>query len=110
MELDIATVSSILTILGVLVGMFLKLNGSIDKKISSAFTAYDQKQAELREVEDKDEVKLKAVEEKLLESKLINLEGKMKSIAKTNALMAGQYKTLHETQTFVRKEENGEEE
>lgn len=86
------------TIIGVVITVLWKFNKGIDGKIHAAIK------------EHKDEIKeIKLAEAKILELKLENLYGKMRgrlnSLAKVNSLMAGQVKTLRETQLFRREEE-----
>lgn len=87
------------TIIGVVITLLWKFNKGIDGKIHAAIK------------EHKEEIRLLTIaEDKILELKLENLYGKMRgrlnSLAKVNSLMAGQVKTLHETQVFKREDED----
>lgn len=88
-----------IAILGVVITLLWRLNRGVDGKIAAALELYE------KEVE-----KVKIVEKENLELKLDILYGKMRgrldAVAKVNSLMAGQVKTLHETQIFRRDEED----
>lgn len=88
----------IITILVGLITVFVRVNGSVDKKIKAALAAYKEEVQVLKEVEATN-----------LDLRFKNSEGKLKSIAMTNSLMAGRYREISETQVFKRTDTDNEE-
>ena len=89
------------TILGVVITVLYRLNKGVDGKIKEAINTHKEEITETKKLEAEN-----------LNLRLENLDGKMKgrlnAVAKINSLVAGQVKTLHETQVFKKADEDND--